>query len=201
MLRVFSPTLMSLLITKLANPQLGNKKERVKRKGVDVIVALDVSRSMMAQDVVPNRLERAKQFTVKLVDDLKGNRIGTVVFAGNAYLQMPLTVDYSAGRMYLKSVNTGMVPAQGTAIGEAVNLARESFAKGDNKSKALIILSDGEDNEDGADDAIEAAAKEGVKVFTIGVGSESGGPIPFGTDFKRDEENNIVLTKLNQQLS
>lgn len=183
-----------------ANPQIGTKQEKVKREGIDVIIALDVSNSMLAEDIKPNRLMRAKNFIGNFIDELHNDRLGMIVFAGRAYLQMPLTVDYSAGRMYLKSINTNMVPTQGTAIGEAVNLARQSFAKGDNKSKALIILSDGEDNEDGAESAIEDAAKEGIKVFTIGVGSANGGPIPYGTDFKRDNENNIVLTKLNQAM-
>jgi Ca-activated chloride channel family protein len=183
-----------------ANPQIGTKQEKVKREGIDVIIALDVSNSMLAEDIKPNRLMRAKNFIGNFIDELHNDRLGMIVFAGRAYLQMPLTVDYSAGRMYLKSINTNMAPTQGTAIGEAVNLARQSFAQGDNKSKALIILSDGEDNEDGAESAIEEAAKEGIKVFTIGVGSPNGGPIPYGTDFKRDNENNIVLTKLNQAM-
>ncbi|MCW3124538.1 MAG: hypothetical protein JWO03_196 [Bacteroidetes bacterium] len=188
----------TFLIIAIANPQIGTKQEKVKRNGIDVVVALDVSRSMLAQDVQPNRLAKAKNFISNFVDQLKDDRFAMVVFAGRAYLQMPLSVDYSAAKLYLKTVTTESVPTQGTNIGEAIDLANESFAKGDNKSKALIIISDGEDNEPGVEEALEAAAKNGIKVFTIAVGTDKGSPIPLPNgDFKRDAQNNIVLSKVN----
>ena len=187
------------LVLGIANPQIGTKQEKVKRSGIDVMIALDVSKSMLAEDVQPNRLSKAKNFISKFIDDLKNDRLGMIVFAGRAYLQMPQTVDYSAAKMYLKSVSPDMVPTQGTAIAQAVDLAKESFAKEDNKSKALIIISDGEDNEEGSDAAVEEAAKAGIKVYTIAVGSDNGGPIPLANgDFKRDGDGNIVLSKVNK---
>jgi len=188
------------IVLGFANPQVGTKQEKVKRQGIDVMIAMDVSNSMLSEDVKPNRLARAKNFVSNFIDSLQNDRLGLIVFAGKAYLQMPLTVDYGAGKMYLKSVNTGMVPTQGTDIASAINLAREGFVKGDNAHKALIIISDGEDNEGGVDEALADATKEGVKVFTVGVGSDNGSPIPMGTDFKRDESGNIVLSKMNQQM-
>jgi Ca-activated chloride channel family protein len=186
------------LVLAVANPQIGTKQEKVKRQGIDVVIALDVSKSMLAEDVQPNRLARAKNFISNFVDQLGNDRLAIVVFAGRAYLQMPLSVDYSAAKLYLKTVNTETVPTQGTSISEAVDLANESFAKGDNKSKALIIISDGEDHEAGVDEALEAAAKNGVKVFTLAVGTDKGSPIPLPNgDYKRDAEGNIVLSKVN----
>lgn len=189
-----------LIVIGFANPQVGTKQEKVKREGIDVIIAMDVSNSMLTEDVKPNRLMRAKNFVSNFIDELHNDRLGIIVFAGRGYVQMPLTVDYSAGRMYLKTINTHLIPTQGTNITEAVNMARENFVQGENKSKALIIITDGEDNEGGVDEAIADAVKEGVKVFTIGVGTDNGGPIPVGSDFKRDESGNIVLSKMNQQM-
>ena len=186
------------LILGVANPQLGTKQEKIKRSGIDVVIALDVSKSMLAEDVQPNRLARAKNFISNFVDQLRNDRLAMIVFAGRAYLQMPLSVDYSAAKLYLKTIGTESVPTQGTAIGEAVDLANESFAQGDNKSKALIIISDGEDNETGVEEALETAAKNGIKVFTLAVGTDKGSPIPMANgDFKRDAEGNIVLSKVN----
>lgn len=188
------------IILGFANPQIGTKQEKVKRQGIDVMVAIDVSNSMLSEDVKPNRLLRAKNFVSNFIDELNNDRLGMIVFAGRGYLQMPLTVDYSAARMYLKTINTGLVPTQGTNIAEAINLANESFVQEDTKHKALIIITDGEDNEGGTDEAIEEATKKGVKIFTIGVGTDNGGPIPTGKDYKRDEAGNIVLSKLNQAM-
>jgi Ca-activated chloride channel homolog len=190
----------SFIVLGFANPQLGTRQEKVKREGIDVIIALDVSNSMMSEDVKPDRLGRAKNFISNFIDKLSNDRLGMIVFAGNAYLQMPLTVDYSAAKMYLRSVNSGMVPTQGTNFAEAIDLAREGFVKGETTHKALIIITDGEDNEGGVDEKIAEAAKEGIKVFTIGVGSANGSPIPTDNDFKRDENGNIVLSKLNEPM-
>jgi len=188
------------IVLGFANPQIGTKTEKVKRQGIDVFIALDVSNSMLSEDVKPSRLDRAKNFISNFIDELTDDRLGMIVFAGKAYLQMPLTTDYSAARMYLGTINTGMVPTQGTDIAEAIQLADDNFMKGDTTHKALIIITDGEDNEGGVDDAVAEAVKHGMKIFTIGVGSENGSPIPMGNDFKRDEDGNIVLSKLNTDM-
>ncbi|MFN8287228.1 MAG: VWA domain-containing protein [Chitinophagales bacterium] len=189
------------IVIGFANPQVGTKQEKVKRQGIDVIIALDVSNSMLSEDDTKiSRLARSKNFISNFIEELSNDRLGMIVFAGRAYLQMPLTVDYSAARMYLKTINTNMMPTQGTNIAEAVDHARESFVQGEDKHKALIIISDGEDNEGGTDEAIAAAVKEGIKIYTIGVGSDKGSPIPMGTDFKRDEQNNVVLSKMNAEM-
>ena len=188
------------IVIAFAGPQIGTRQEKVKRQGIDVMVALDVSNSMLSEDIKPSRLGRAKNFISNFVDSLENDRLGMIVFAGRAYMQMPLTVDYSAARMYLKSINTTMVPSQGTNIAEAIDLARKGFVQQENTHKALIIISDGEDNEGGVDEAVADAVKEGIKIFTIGVGSDNGGPIPVGSDFKRDENGNVVLSKMNQAM-
>jgi Ca-activated chloride channel family protein len=164
------------IVLGFANPQLGTRQEKVKREGIDVIIALDVSNSMMSEDVKPSRLDRAKNFVSNFIDQLSNDRLGMIVFAGNAYMQMPLTVDYSAARMYLHTVNPGMVPTQGTNFAEAIDLAEQGFVKGENSHKALVIITDGEDNEGGVSEKIAEAAEQGIKVFTIGVGSENGSP-------------------------
>lgn len=200
--------LISLAIASLviaaANPQIGTKIEKVKRQGVDLIVALDVSRSMLAEDIKPNRISRSKLFISKLIDNLQSDRIGLIVFAGNAYLQMPLTIDYSAGKLFLNTLSTDMVPKQGTAIGESVRLAMESFETGKEKNKALLIISDGEDHEGDALEAIADATKAGIVIHTLGVGSAKGAPIPVSENtpgkYKRDKEGNIVLSKLNETM-
>lgn len=195
---------LASLIIAIANPQMGNKIEKVKRKGVDVFIALDVSKSMMAEDVKPNRLIRAKQAVKTLIDNLENDRIGLIIFAGRSYLQMPLTVDYGAASMYLNNANCDMVPTQGTAIGSAIDQATESFQTKDKKHKALVIISDGENHEDDAIESAQAAANEGVQIFTMGIGSTQGAPIPsysggVQTDFKKDENGSIVLSKLNEE--
>ena len=187
----------------LANPQIGTKYEKVKREGIDVVVALDVSTSMLAEDVKPNRLERSKLLVSKLIDKMQNDRIGLVVFAGNAYLQMPLTVDHAASKLFLRTINTKMVPTQGTAISDAIRLSVDAFGHDEKKYKALIIITDGEDNEGDVMTAVEDATEKGVVVHTIGVGSPQGSPIPIykngvQIDFKRDRSDNIVLSKLNE---
>lgn len=188
------------LIFGIANPQMGIKTEKVKRRGIDVMIALDVSNSMLAQDVKPNRLERAKLFISRFMEKLQNDRIGLIVFAGNAYQQVPLTTDYSTVKMYLPLINTAMVPTQGTAIGEAVSLSMESFVQKDDQYKALIIITDGEDHDSDAESIIKDAAAKGIKTFTIGVGEESGAPIPINNDFKRDENGAVVTTKFNREM-
>lgn len=199
---VFLTLAIPFLFITLANPLMGTKIEKVKREGVDVMIALDVSKSMMAEDVKPNRLARAKMFVSKFLDQLSNDRVGLVVFAGKAYLQMPMTVDYAAGKMYLENLSTDLIPTQGTAIAEAVDMARKSFKVQEHKHKVLIIITDGEDHEGADEEAIEDAQKEGIIVHTVGVGTEQGAPIPEypGGPYKKDNEGNIVLTKINSEM-
>ena len=190
------------LAVALANPKIGTHFETVKREGVDVMIAIDVSRSMNAEDIQPSRMLKARQFVSNLINKMSNDRIGLIVFAGNAYLQMPLTVDYSATKMFLKQVNTDLVPTQGTAIADAVDLAKRSFPDKNNTQKVLILISDGESHDDSADEAINTAKKNGIKVIAVGVGSKKGAPIPVGRkgDFKKDSDGNIVMTKLNEEM-
>ena len=193
------------LIFALANPQVGVETQEVTSKGIDVMLALDVSKSMLAEDVRPNRLERSKQFLSRLIDKMGNNRVGLVIFAGNAYLQMPLTIDHGAAKMYLRTVDTEIVPTQGTAIGEAISLTLESMETSNTNSNALIIISDGENHEEGAIEIAKDAGNKGLTIITIGVGSTKGAPIPeyqYGqrTGYKTDQQNNIVLSKLNEAM-
>ena len=193
---------LAFIIIAWANPQQGLKKEKVKRKSVDVILALDVSTSMLAQDLNPNRMERAKQFAIKLVQTLKGDRIGIIIFAGNAYLQMPLTTDYAAAQLFIKSANPELAPTQGTAISDAIDLAKRTFEENNKQHKALVVITDGENHEEGVLDLAEEAVNDGLLIFTVGVGTVGGGPIPVvvnnATDFKRDKTGNIVHSRLNE---
>ncbi|OIP02319.1 MAG: hypothetical protein AUJ98_01675 [Bacteroidetes bacterium CG2_30_33_31] len=194
----------------LANPQLGSKMEKIHRRGADLIIAIDISNSMLAEDIKPNRLTRAKMAISKLIDKLQGDRIGIIVFAGDAYTQLPITTDYGAARMFLASVSTDYINKQGTSISSAINLARETFKsdksfKESKKNKAIIIITDGEDHEDGAIDAAQEAKNEGIAIYTIGMGLESGAPIPIYKNgiqqsYKKDNEGNTIITKLNDEI-
>jgi len=194
-----------MLILGLANPQIGSKLVEGERKGIDIMVALDVSNSMLAQDIEPNRLERAKQALSKLVDKLGNDRIGIVVFAGNAYVQLPITTDHSAAKMFLSTISTKVVPTQGTAIGEAIELAQKSFDD-ESHSRAIVVITDGENHEDDAVKMASAAAESDINVYTIGMGLPKGSPIPeFNnngrqTGFKKDRQGNTVVTKLNENM-
>jgi len=192
------------LILALVNPQVGSKLQVLQRKGIDMVVAIDVSKSMLAEDVGPNRLTKSKLMVSKLIDQLKTDRIGLIVYAGKAYAQLPITTDYSAAKMFLKTVDTDIVPTQGTAISEAIDMARDYLESGESDNQSLYIISDGEDHEEGVDEAIAEATKKGIKINTIGVGLKNGGPIPLKknstSDFKKDKEGNVVITKLNDQL-
>ncbi|MGB1248451.1 MAG: VWA domain-containing protein [Chitinophagales bacterium] len=188
------------LVVALANPLLGTKFEKVERNGVDVIFAIDVSNSMLAEDVTPSRMLKAKQFVSNMIEEMANDRVGLVVFAGNAYLQLPLTIDYSAAKMYLKTVDTEIVPTQGTAIGDAVRLAMKSFVQEEAKHKVLVVISDGENHEGEAADAIDEAVAQGIQVHTIGVGTTAGGRIPEGNGFKTDWDGEIVVSQLNEEM-
>jgi len=192
------------LILGVANPQIGTKLEEVKREGVDVMIALDVSNSMKAEDIKPNRLESAKQEISRLIDKLQNDRIGIIVFAGDSYLQLPLTTDYSAAHLILSTIDVDVVPIPGTAIGSAIQLAMKSFAEGEKKHKVIILITDGENHEDDAIAKAKEAHEEGAVIHTIGMGSPDGAPIPIyqnnvQTGFRKDGDGSVVVTKLDEQ--
>jgi len=199
---IFS-TAVALIIVGLAGPQFGSKLTDVKRKGIEIIIALDVSNSMMAQDIQPSRLERAKQAISRLVDKLSDDRLGLIVFAGDAYVQLPITNDYISAKMFLSSINPGMVPKQGTAIGSAINLAASSFSPQSESSKVIVVISDGENHEDDPVEAAKHAAEQGIFVYAIGIGSPQGSPIPLSQDnqtsFWKDKDGNVVVSKLDEE--
>ena len=194
----------SCIVIGLANPQIGTRLEEVKQEGVDLFVALDVSLSMKAEDIKPNRLERAKFEIRNLIDRLAGDRLGLIVFAGEAYTQFPLTTDYGAAGLFLDVVDVDVVPIPGTSIGSAISRAVESFNFQEPSTKVLVIITDGEDTEGEAFEAAEEAAKKGVRIYCVGMGSPSGSPIPIynssgqQTDFKRDRVGSVVVSKLDE---
>ena len=191
-----------LIALALASPQIGDKLTEVRQTGIDVFILLDVSKSMKAEDIKPNRLDKAKFDIYRLIQQLKGDRIGLIIFSGQPYVQFPLTTDYSAANLFLNAVDENSVPQQGTAIADAIKMALTSFKYDAKTQKAIIVITDGEDHEGDIDAALEEANKNNVKVFTIGLGSPSGSPIPVSNsnDFKRDKDGNIVITKLNEDL-
>ena len=184
----------------LARPRTGARLAERKTRGAEIIVALDVSNSMLARDYSPNRLERAKLSIARLTDKLQEDRIGLVIFAGTSFVQLPVTTDYVSAKMFLRSIDTGSIPVQGTAIGDAIRLSIKSFSAQSEKSRVIIVISDGENHEDDAVAAAKDAAEMGIKVYTIGVGSPEGQPIPMDGDLMKDREGNIVVTKLNEQM-
>ena len=197
-------TAWMLIVIGMADPQTGSKLEKIKRKGVDMIFALDVSNSMLAQDITPNRLERAKQAIIHLLGKLENDRVGLIVFAGKSYIQMPMTTDYSATRLFLSEISPGMVPVQGTAIGEAIETSASAFGN-TKQSKAIIVITDGENFEDNAVEAAKAVADKGIRVYTIGIGLPEGAPIPVysGTTqigYKKDASGMTVITRINEPM-
>ena len=188
-----------ILIIAIANPQIGVKGEKIKGQGLDIILLLDVSNSMLAEDIQPNRISRSKYFIAKFLDKLKHDRVGLILFAGSSYSQVPLTIDFTSIKMSLPIIDPTNFPSQGTNIGEAVDMAGKALGLTDSKSKAIVIITDGEDHDQEANAAIEAARKNGIKVFAVGVGEEQGVPIPVGNgEFKKDEEGNTVMTAFNR---
>ncbi|RJP74196.1 MAG: VWA domain-containing protein [Ignavibacteriales bacterium] len=195
--------ILALLILSLANPQIGTKYEEVKQTGIDVFILLDVSLSMKAEDVKPNRIEAAKHSIGMLIEKLRGDRIGMVVFSGAAFVQFPLTTDYAAANLLLNAINFNTVPQQGTAIAEAIRTATKSFREDAKTEKVIIVITDGEDHEGDITSAVNEATEKGIKIYTIGLGSQSGVPIPLGnqsgqTAYKTDNQGNIVLTRLDE---
>ena len=201
---ILTMTGISFLIFAIIDPQSGSKLEKVQRKGIDLMIALDVSNSMLAQDITPNRLERAKQAISKLIEQLEGDRIGIVIFAGKAYTQLPITTDYAAAKLFLSSISTNSVSVQGTAIGEALEFCINSF--GESKAnKAIIIITDGENHEGDVMEQVENAQKKGITLYTIGMGLPDGAPIPVyngqvQVGFKKDREGNVVVSRLDESL-
>ena len=183
----------------LARPRSGAKLLEHRAKGAEIIVALDVSNSMLAQDYSPNRLERAKLSISRLADRLQDDRIGLVIFAGTSFVQLPVTTDYVSAKMFLSSIDTGSIPIQGTAIGDAIRLSIKSFSAQSEKSRVIVVISDGENHEDDPVAAAKQAAELGIKVYTIGVGSAEGQPIPIDGELLRDKDGEIVVTRLDEK--
>lgn len=193
------------LVVAVSNPQVGTRMEEVKQSGIDVYILLDVSLSMKAEDIKPNRLDRAKFQISNLIQKLRGDRIGLIIFAGQAYVQFPLTSDYSAANLFLNAVDVNSVPQQGTAIASALNLAVKSFDYKTSTQKAIVVITDGEDHEGDVMQAVKDAVAKDIKIYTIGLGSPDGVPIPIYKNgqqigFKKDESGNVVLTKLDASI-
>ena len=195
---------MSIAVTifMIAGPQFGSKLETVKRQGVEIMICLDVSNSMMAEDIQPNRLEKAKQMLSRMTDSFTDDKVGLIVFAGDAFTQLPITSDYISAKMFMSSITPSMISTQGTAIGAAINLAMRSFTPNENSGKTIMLITDGENHEDDPVKAAAAAAEKGVNVNIVGIGLPKGAPIPLdnGNDYMRDGNGNIVITQLNEKM-
>lgn len=193
---------LCFMVLLLARPQFGTKIETVKRQGIETVIALDISNSMMAQDVAPNRLERSKNVIFRLVDGFEDDKVGLIVFAGDAFIQLPITNDFISAKLFLESISPSLITRQGTNIKAAIDMATRSFTPREGVGKAIIIITDGENHEGGAVEAAKAAAEKGMMVYVMGVGTPEGAPIPEGrgNDFRRDKEGNVIVTKLNEQM-
>ena len=188
----------------LVNPKIGTKLETVKREGVDIVFAVDVSKSMLAEDIAPNRLEKSKQLVTQIINNLGSDRIGIIAYAGKAFPQLPITTDYGSAKMFLQNMNTDMLSSQGTAINEAIELAKTYYDDDQQTNRVLIIISDGEDHGETASNVAEEANKEGIRIFTIGVGNVKGGKIPIKRNgvllnYKKNNAGETVITKLNEE--
>lgn len=184
----------------LARPQIGARLKEQEIKGAEIIIAMDVSNSMLAEDYSPNRLDRAKLAVSRLVDKLRDDRIGLVIFAGTSFVQLPVTTDYASAKMFLNSIDTGSIPIQGTAMGDAITTCIRSFSQQSDKSRAIILITDGENHEDDPVEAAKQAAEMGIKVFTIGVGSPEGKPIPMDGELLKDKDGEIVVSRLDEEV-
>jgi len=188
----------------LVNPKNGSKLETVKREGVDIVFAVDVSKSMLAEDVAPNRLDKSKQLVTQIINNLASDRVGIIAYAGKAFPQLPITTDYASAKMFLQNMNTDMLSSQGTAIDEAITLAKTYYDDDQQTNRVLIIISDGEDHGASSSSVAEEASKEGIRIFTIGVGDTKGGPIPIKRNgvvlnYKKDRQGETVITRLNEE--
>lgn len=192
---------LALMIVMLARPQMGSKISHEERNGIETIIAMDISNSMLAEDVVPSRLQKSKMLVENLVDHFTNDKIGLVVFAGDAFVQLPITTDYVSAKMFLQDINPSLIQTQGTDIARAISLSMNSFTQQKGLGKAIILITDGEDHEGGALEAAKEAKKKGINVFILGVGSGNGAPIPLGNgDYMRDNAGNTVMTALNEQM-
>ena len=193
---------LALLIFTLARPQFGTKMDTRKRQGIEAIIAMDISNSMMAEDVTPSRLEKSKMLVSNIVDKMTDDKIGLIVYAGEAYTQLPITSDYVSAKMFLETINPSMITTQGTDIKQAIDLAMKSFTPNQDVSKAIFVITDGEDNEGGAVEMAKAAAEKGIKVYVLGVGSPQGAPIPMpgSSQYITDNTGNVVVSKLNESM-
>lgn len=207
---VFKPALkiimvalgLTLLVIALVNPKMGTQLKTVKRQGVDIVFAIDVSKSMLAEDIAPNRLEKSKQIVSKIIEELGSDRVGIIIYAGNAYPLLPITTDHGAARMFLQNAHPDMVSSQGTAINEALDLAKTFFDDDTQTNRFLFIISDGEDHEENSSDAAAELVDLGIKTYTIGIGTNKGSPIPIKRNgkfigYKKDRDDEVVITKLN----
>jgi Ca-activated chloride channel family protein len=195
----------AFLIISLANPKMGTKLETVKRQGVDIVFALDVSKSMIAEDIAPNRLEKAKQIITKIIENLGSDRVGIIIYAGNSYPLLPITTDYAAAKMFLQNATTDMVSNQGTAINEAIERALLYYDNNEQTNRFLVIVSDGEDHQENTLELAKEAAEKGIKIYTVGIGTAKGGPIPLIDNgrvigYKKDNRGMVVVTQLNEQI-
>ncbi len=201
---ILAETALMLIIIAMAGPQFGTKLKEVKREGVELVIALDVSNSMLSEDIAPNRLENAKRAISKLVDRLHNDKIALIIFAGDAFVQLPMTTDYDAAKMFLGTINPSLVSNQGTAIGEAIELGLKSFTPGDEKNKAMIIITDGENHEGNAVELATQANEAGIIIHTIGMGLSKGSPIPVYNnagqkDYRTDGQGNVIISKLDEE--
>ncbi|WP_044400876.1 VWA domain-containing protein [Lacinutrix sp. Hel_I_90] len=192
------------LVIALVNPKNGSKLETVKREGVDIVFAVDVSKSMLAEDIAPNRLEKSKQLVTQIINNLASDRVGIIAYAGKAFPQLPITTDYASAKMFLSNMNTDMLSSQGTAINEAIELAKTYYDDDEQTNRVLIIISDGEDHSEVSARIAEEASEEGIRIFTIGVGDVNGGPIPIKRNgvilnYKKDNEGETVITRLDEE--
>ncbi len=197
-------TAFACLSLALVNPKIGTKLETVRSEGVDIVFAVDVSKSMLAEDIAPNRLEKSKQLVTQIINSLASDRVGIIAYAGKAFPQLPITTDYASAKMFLQNMNTDMLSSQGTAIHEAIELAKTYYDDAEQTNRVLIIISDGEDHGNEALDIAEEASEEGIRIFTIGVGDVKGGPIPIKRNgiiqnYKKDKQGETVITKLNEE--
>jgi len=191
-----------LLIFAAARPQYGQKSETIHRQGVEAMIALDISNSMLAEDVAPNRLDRAKQVLSKLIDQMVDDKVGLVVFAGESFVQLPITCDYVSAKMFLNSISPDLIKTQGTAIGSAIHTCVAGFGEPNAAGRCIILITDGENHEDDAQEAAQQANQAGIQVFVVGIGKTDGAPIPVpGTsDYKKDREGNVVVSRLNEDM-
>lgn len=194
---------VALLVVIIARPQFGSKKETVTTRGVEVVVALDISNSMLADDIAPNRLEKAKRLIMRIMNENRGNKVALIVFAGDAFVQLPITDDFISAKLFLESITPSLIERQGTDIGAAIDLAAKSFTPNDKVGKAIIVITDGENHEGGAEEAAKRVAEKGMNVFVLGVGTEKGGRIPANgkNDYLRDSDGYVVVSKLNEEMA